>query len=201
MKPETLVGWHPAIVRRHWRLLSRRKPDRPPAITPEMEQRVVRIARENLWMGYSRIAGEMCKLGFSGSGRSSVKRIPSGPETRLASGMVAQCLSRHSRHSLTPLSRETPRTEMEAERESEGRGCASSRPPRRMRRRHPGWRWLRTPGQSRQREPACSGAHLWGGRVSVRLTSLRQYQASPRRLRRAPCRRHTRHPQHARRGR
>jgi hypothetical protein len=37
VKPETLVGWHRAIVRRHWRFLSRRKPGRPPAISPEME--------------------------------------------------------------------------------------------------------------------------------------------------------------------
>ena len=35
VKPETLVGWHRAIVRRHWRLLSRRRPGRPPEITPE----------------------------------------------------------------------------------------------------------------------------------------------------------------------
>jgi transposase InsO family protein len=75
VKPETLVGWHRAIVRRHWRLLSRRKPGRPPAITPEIERWVVRIARENPWMGYGKIAGEMRKLGFSRFGRSSVGRI------------------------------------------------------------------------------------------------------------------------------
>jgi len=75
VKPETLVGWHRAIVRRHWRLLSRRKAGRPPEITPEMEQWVLRIARENRWMGYGKIAGEMRKLGFVRFGRSSVARI------------------------------------------------------------------------------------------------------------------------------
>ena len=75
VKPETLVRWHRAIVRRHWRLLSRRKPGRPPEITPEMEQLVLRIARENRWMGYGKIAGEMRKLGFSRFGPTSVKRI------------------------------------------------------------------------------------------------------------------------------
>jgi hypothetical protein len=50
VKPETLIGWHRAIVRRHWRLLSSRNPGRPPEITPEMEQLVLRIAREN-WAG------------------------------------------------------------------------------------------------------------------------------------------------------
>ena len=64
VKPETLVGWHRVIVRRHWRLLSRTKPGRPSGITPEMEQWVVRIVRENRWMGYGKIAGEMRKLGF-----------------------------------------------------------------------------------------------------------------------------------------
>jgi transposase InsO family protein len=75
VKPETLVGWHRAIVRRHWRLLSGRKPGRPPEITPEMEQLVLRIARENSWMGHGKIAGEMRKLGFVRFGRSSVARI------------------------------------------------------------------------------------------------------------------------------
>jgi len=75
VRPETLVGWHKAIVRRHWRFLSRRKPGRPPEITSEMEQLVLRIARENRWMGYGKIAGEMRKLGFARFGRSSVARI------------------------------------------------------------------------------------------------------------------------------
>lgn len=32
VRPETLVGWHKAIVRWHWRILSRRRPGRPPQI-------------------------------------------------------------------------------------------------------------------------------------------------------------------------
>jgi transposase InsO family protein len=75
VRPETLVGWHRAIVRRHWRLLSRRKPGRPPEITSEMEHWVVRIARGNPWLGYGKIAGEMRKLGFVRFGRSSAARI------------------------------------------------------------------------------------------------------------------------------
>ena len=75
VRPETLVGWHRAIVRRHWRFLSRRKPGHRPEITPEMVQWVVRIAREDPRMGYGKIAGEMRKLGFVRFGRSSVARI------------------------------------------------------------------------------------------------------------------------------
>ena len=40
-----------------------------------MERLVVQIARENRWMGYGKIAGEMRKLGFARFGRSSVARI------------------------------------------------------------------------------------------------------------------------------
>ncbi len=75
VRPETLVGWHRAIVRRHWTFRPTRKPGRPPEITPEMEQWVLRIARENPGMGYGKIAGEMRKLGFARFGRSSVARI------------------------------------------------------------------------------------------------------------------------------
>ncbi len=92
VKPETLVRWHRAIIRRNWRLLSRRKPGRPPEITPEMEQLVLRIARENRWMGYGKIAGEMRKLGFLRLGRTSVKRILNQhgltPERRRKTGMA-----------------------------------------------------------------------------------------------------------------
>ena len=91
VRPETLVGWHRALVRRHWRLLSKRKPGRPSAITPEMAQWVLRIARENTWMGYGKIAGEMRKLGFGRFGRSSVARVLRKygltPERRHRAGM------------------------------------------------------------------------------------------------------------------
>jgi len=39
-----------------------------------MEQLVLQIARENRWMGYGKIAGEMRELGYSRFGRSSVVR-------------------------------------------------------------------------------------------------------------------------------
>ncbi|HUW12600.1 MAG TPA: integrase core domain-containing protein [Anaerolineae bacterium] len=73
--PATVVGWHRKIVARHWTLLSGRKPGRPRSITPEMKQLVLRIARENRRWGYTKIAGEMRKLGFSRFGRSTVARI------------------------------------------------------------------------------------------------------------------------------
>ena len=56
-----------------------------------MEQLVLRIARENRWMGYGKIAGEMRKLGFSRFGRTSVKRILNQhgltPESRHSTGL------------------------------------------------------------------------------------------------------------------
>ena len=75
VKPATVVGWHRQIAARRWALLSRRRPGRPRSITPEMDQLVLRLARENLRWGYTKIAGEMRKLGFSRFGRSTAARI------------------------------------------------------------------------------------------------------------------------------
>jgi hypothetical protein len=66
VKLETLVGWHRAIMRRRWTFRTARRPGRPPEITPEMERWVLQIARENRWMGYGKIAGEMRELGSVG---------------------------------------------------------------------------------------------------------------------------------------
>jgi hypothetical protein len=74
VRPDTLVRWHREIVRRHWTFQSRHHPGRPP-VTQEAERLVLRIARENARMGYTKIAGEMRKLGFGGFGRSTVRRI------------------------------------------------------------------------------------------------------------------------------
>jgi len=74
IKPETLVRWHREIVRRHWRLRSRRRAGRP-AVDPEARQLVLRLVRENPRWGYTKIAGEMRKLGFGRFGRTTVRRI------------------------------------------------------------------------------------------------------------------------------
>jgi len=74
VKPTTIVGWHRQIVRRHWTFRCKRKPGRP-RIDPEAEHLVLRLARQNPHWGYTKIAGEVRKLGFTGLGRSTVARI------------------------------------------------------------------------------------------------------------------------------
>jgi len=74
IKPATLVGWHREIVRRHWTFRAGRRPGRPP-IPEEARRLLIRIARDNPRMGYTKLAGEMRKLGYAGFGRSTVVRI------------------------------------------------------------------------------------------------------------------------------
>ena len=74
VKPATLVGWHREIVRRHWTFEQKRRPGRP-RVDSEVEELVVRIARENLRWGHTKIAGEVRKLGYPTIGRSTVERI------------------------------------------------------------------------------------------------------------------------------
>jgi len=62
VKPATLFGWHRALVRRKW-TYRQRSPGRP-RTDHEIEQLVLRLARENDW-GYERIEGELLKLGYS----------------------------------------------------------------------------------------------------------------------------------------
>ena len=63
VKPATLFGWHRQLVRRKW---TYRRPNAGgrPRINWELEQLVLRLARENDW-GFERIAGELLKLGYS----------------------------------------------------------------------------------------------------------------------------------------
>jgi putative transposase len=62
VKPATLFGWHRELVRRKW-TYHHRNPGHP-RIGKEIEQLVLRLARENDW-GYERIEGEMLKLGYT----------------------------------------------------------------------------------------------------------------------------------------
>jgi len=62
-KPDTVLGWHRAMVRKKWTYQQGRKPGRPP-IDEELERWILRVARDNPGLGYEKLAGEMRKLGF-----------------------------------------------------------------------------------------------------------------------------------------
>ncbi len=72
-KPTTVLRWHRDLVRRKWtfkrqRLLSRRATD------PQLVDLLLRLARENPTWGYSKLHGELLKLGYQ-IGRSTVRDI------------------------------------------------------------------------------------------------------------------------------
>ena len=62
VKPATLIQRHRELVRRKW-TYRHRKPGRP-RTDKELEQLVLRLARENEW-GYERIEGELLKQGYT----------------------------------------------------------------------------------------------------------------------------------------
>jgi putative transposase len=63
VKPETVLGWHRALVRRKWAAYRRRPRRGRPLISAECRQLIVRMARENPRWGYFRIRGELLKVG------------------------------------------------------------------------------------------------------------------------------------------
>ena len=72
VSPRTLLRWHQRLVARRWTYPSARI-GRPP-VGDEVEQLVVRFARENPNWGYKRIVGELAGLGVAVSA-SSVRAI------------------------------------------------------------------------------------------------------------------------------
>jgi len=73
VQPDTLIRWHREFVRRHWTFRPKHRPGRP-LLTEEIQDLVVRLARQNPHWGSSRIQGEMLKLGLKVS-RSTVVRL------------------------------------------------------------------------------------------------------------------------------
>lgn len=73
VQPDTLLRWHRELVRRHCTFRQKRRPGRPP-LTEEIQDLVVRLARENPHWGCRKIQGEMLKLGLKVS-RSTVVRL------------------------------------------------------------------------------------------------------------------------------
>ncbi len=84
VRPETLLGWHRALVRRTWAAFGRRRGAGRPPLPDAVVELVVRLARENPRWGYQRIRGELLKLGHDISApavRSVLRRrrVPPAP--------------------------------------------------------------------------------------------------------------------------
>ena len=82
VRPETLVRWHRRLIAGVW--TCPRGPGRPP-VSQELQQLIVRLARENPRWGYQRIKGELLRLGVHVSAtavRSILRRHGLGPAPR-----------------------------------------------------------------------------------------------------------------------
>ena len=72
-QPETNLRWHRELVRRKWTYPHKNKSGRP-SISKELEELILRLARENPHWGYGKIQGELIKLNFKIS-QSTVRYI------------------------------------------------------------------------------------------------------------------------------
>ena len=98
-KPETILKWHRELVRRKWTCRRPQAGGRP-ALPADVEELILRLARENAGWGYSRIQGELLKLGYT-LGRSTVRdvlkrhRVPPAPQRRRQASTWRAFLRRH----------------------------------------------------------------------------------------------------------
>jgi len=72
-QPETVLRWHRELVRQKWTYSHKNKGGRP-SISKELEELILRLARENRRWGYGKIQGELVKLSFKVS-QSTVRNV------------------------------------------------------------------------------------------------------------------------------
>jgi len=65
VKPETILAWHRRLVAKQFDGSKRRSRAGRPATDPELEQLIIRLARENRDWGYDRIQGAVQNLGYA----------------------------------------------------------------------------------------------------------------------------------------
>lgn len=84
VQPETVLGWHRALVRRKWAAYGRRRRRGPgrPSLDPELQALILRMAKDNPRWGCVRVRGELLKLGHRVSAtaiRTFLRRHRIGP--------------------------------------------------------------------------------------------------------------------------
>jgi putative transposase len=84
-KPDTILGWHRKLVAQKFDSSAQRKSMGRPRIGKELEDLVMRLAKENRSWGYDRIAGALAHLGYDISDQTVgniLKRrgLPPAPE-------------------------------------------------------------------------------------------------------------------------
>jgi putative transposase len=87
VKPDTLLRWHRRLVAGAW-TYPHRQTGRPP-LNQDVQQLIVRLAKENPTWGYQRIKGELQRLGVHVSAiaiRTTLRRHGLDPTPRRASG-------------------------------------------------------------------------------------------------------------------
>lgn len=98
-KPETVLKWRREVVRREWTTRRQQAGGRP-ATPAEVEELILRLARENAGWGYRRVQSELTKLGYR-LGRSTVRdvlkrhAVSPAPERRRQSSTWRAFLRRH----------------------------------------------------------------------------------------------------------
>jgi len=102
-KADTVLRWHRELVRRKWTFRGARRVGRP-ATSSEVMGLILRLAQENPRWGYSRIHGELVKLGY-GVVRSTIRdilkrrHVPPAPDRERRGSNWRQFLARH-RHQI-----------------------------------------------------------------------------------------------------
>jgi len=68
-----VLRWHRELVRRKWTYAHKRRGGRP-RLSPDIEDLIVRLAKENPRWGYGKLEGELLKLGFQVS-RTTIRNV------------------------------------------------------------------------------------------------------------------------------
>ena len=74
VQPETILRWHRALVRRKWAAFGRRRGPGRPSLDAQIQELILRMARENPKWGCIRIRGELQKLGHAVSA-SAIRKL------------------------------------------------------------------------------------------------------------------------------